>query len=171
MLVKTVYPKSLRQGAQLVLPLLALPCLILAGGAAAMASVTQVTAAGASAQASARLHEATVVPIKDRWTVTLAASPTGLLPGQYSTLTATANMDVGPTPYYLRIYDETTGEYVVTCSTGTACSASVTQSAPATDDYIAVVSDPSALYPPGSEQVASAVVPVVWRYLSLPPGR
>jgi hypothetical protein len=78
MLVKTAYPKGLRRGAQLVLPLLALPCLILAGSASAIASVTQVSAAGASAQASARLHEATVVPIKDRWTVTLAASPTGL---------------------------------------------------------------------------------------------
>jgi hypothetical protein len=171
MLVKASYLRRPRRGAKLVLPLLALPCLILAGSVSAAASVTRVSTAGASTQSSARLHEAAVVPINDRWTVTLAASPTGLLPGQYSTLTATANMNVGPTPYYLRIYDETTGEYVATCGTGTTCSTSVTQPAPATDDYIALVSDASALYPPGSEQAGSAVVPVVWRYLSLPPGR
>jgi hypothetical protein len=144
--------------ARLVLPLLAVPGIIVAA---------TMPASAAPAAAGAALHVNSVVPIPDRWMVTLKASPTGLLPGQASTLTATANMDVEPTPYYLRIYDETTGAYVATCGSGTTCSTTVTQPAPVTDDYMALVSDASPSYPPGSVQAGSASVAVVWRYLIL----
>lgn len=38
--------------------------------------------------------------------------------------TATANMDVGPTPYviYIYIYDEATGAQLASCGSGTSCS-------------------------------------------------
>ena len=42
------------------------------------------------------------------FTVSLAASGTDPYVGTAVTLTATANTDVGPTPYYITIYDETT---------------------------------------------------------------
>jgi hypothetical protein len=102
-------------------------------------------------------------------TVTLTASPNLLWPTLYSTLTATASIDVGPTPYYLRIYDETAQAYVATCATGTTCSVGVTQPTPATHYYVAVVSDSSPSYPPGSEQARSFEAGVVWEgvYLSL----
>lgn len=96
------------------------------------------------------------------WTVALTASPTLLWPDQYTTLTATASTDVGPTPYYLRIYDLTTGAYIATCASGTTCAAPVTQPAPTTHTYIAVIASPSAAYPPAGEQAISAQVAVDW---------
>lgn len=119
----------------------------------------------------------TAIPAKPRraavtrrlaaWTVSLTDSANWLWPTQYSTLTATASMDVGPTPYYLRIYDQTAGAYVVTCATGTTCSTSVTQPTPATHYYVAVVSYASAGYPPSGEQAVSGQAGVVWHGVSL----
>ncbi|MGD0066299.1 MAG: hypothetical protein ABSB76_22995 [Streptosporangiaceae bacterium] len=96
------------------------------------------------------------------WTVSLTASSNDLWPTQYSTLTATTNMNVGPTPYYLRIYDETAGAYVVTCATGTTCSSSVTQPLPTTHYYVAVVSYASTGYPPAGVQASYGAVGVLW---------
>jgi hypothetical protein len=60
------------------------------------------------------------------WTVALTASPDTLWPTQYATLTATANMDVGPTPYYIRILNA--GSVLAICGSGTTCSTAVTRS-------------------------------------------
>jgi hypothetical protein len=64
------------------------------------------------------------------WTVFLTASSSSLWPTQYTTLTATTNMDVGPTPYYIRIYSlsfSTPTTLVASCGFGTTCTVSVTQ--------------------------------------------
>jgi hypothetical protein len=175
---------------RLALALLALPVMIVAGtiSAAASPGPTAPTApagahigkpvpvrppsspgAGLGAAIPAKPHHAREVAPLTAWSVSLAASPNWLWPTQYSTLTATANMDVGPTPYYLRIYDETAGAYVVTCATGTTCTVPVTQPTPTTHYYIAVVSYASSGYPPSGEQAASGTAGVVWQgvYLSL----
>ena len=192
---KRILPDGHRCRAGLALTILAVPGMILAGAVSAAAS--PVTARSAAAPRAAVTSAAArtakpvptrppsspgagigaVIPAKPRhshqvqpltaWTVTLTASTNLLWPTQYSTLTATANMDVGPTPYYLRIYDATAHAYVVTCGIGTTCSTSVTQPTPATHYYIAVVSDASASYPPGSEQAVSGYVGVVWHGVSL----
>jgi hypothetical protein len=154
-----------------------------AGSAASVASVARTAAggtakpvptrppsspgAGIGAAIPAKPHRSGQVRPLTAWTVTLTASPSLLWPTQYSTLTATANMDVGPTPYYLRIYDATAHAYVITCGTGTSCATSVTQPTPATHYYIAVVSDASASYPPGSEQAVSSYAGVTWHGVSL----
>ena len=103
------------------------------------------------------------------WTVSLAASPATLWPTQYSTLTATTNMDVGPTPYWIQIYDESTGSYVASCASGTSCSISVTEPTTSLQEYTAVVADGADSYPPGNEQAVSSVVAVDWQaiYVSL----
>ena len=172
---------------RLALALLALPVMIVAGTISAAASPAPTALAGAhigkpvpvrppsspgaglGAAIPAKPDHAREVTPLTAWSVSLTASSNWLWPTQYSTLTATANMDVGPTPYYLRIYDETAGAYVVTCATGTTCSVPVTQPTPATHYYIAVVSYASSGYPPGGEQAASGSVGVVWQgvYLSL----
>jgi len=84
------------------------------------------------------------------WTVNLTASPNWLWPTQSSSLVATASQDVGPTPYYISIYDTSSGTYVAICGTGTTCTASVTQPTPATHYYVALVSlYPTSYAPPG----------------------
>jgi hypothetical protein len=73
------------------------------------------------------------------WVVTTTASPTVLWPTEYATITVTANSDVGPTPYYLRIfYYDTFGRVnVATCGSGTTCSGSVTRPSASTSGFSA----------------------------------
>jgi hypothetical protein len=123
--------------------------------------------AGIGASIPAKPHGLRGNSLPSTWTVSLTASPNLLWPTQYSTLTATASADVGPTPYYLRIYDQTAGAYVVTCATGTTCSTSVTQPTPTTHYYVAVVSYASTGYPPSGEQAVSGEAGVVWHGVSL----
>jgi hypothetical protein len=100
--------------------------------------------------------------------VTLTDNPTFLWPTQYSTLTATANQDVGPTPYYLRIYDDTAGAYVATCASGTTCTTSVTQPTATVHSYTAVISYASPTYPPaGAQAYSQSVVWVDWQSISV----
>jgi hypothetical protein len=180
--------------AGLAVTALVLPGLIMAGATTAAASTAAVTATSSAAAAgTAALQTGKPVPVRPpstpgagigaaipakphglhqaapltSWSVSLTASPNLLWPAQYSSLTATANADVGPTPYYLRIYDVTAGAYVATCATGTTCSAPVTQPAPATHYYVAVVSYASSGYPPAGEQAVSGEIGVVWHGVSL----
>ena len=55
------------------------------------------------------------------------------------TLTANANTDVGPTPYYILIVDET-GAILTSCSSGATCSTPVTSAVAATHQYTAYLS-------------------------------
>ena len=57
--------------------------------------------------------------------VNISANPTILPVGSVSILTATVNRDVGPTPYFIRIYE---GNSVIrSCGSGTSCSVNVTK--------------------------------------------
>jgi hypothetical protein len=190
MRVKTL-PHAHRWWAKLALTMVAVPGLVMAGSVSALASPAAAPHAAANTPKPVPVRPPSspgagigaVIPAKPRWvrgasgasgrtpqtawTVTLTASPNLLWPTQYSTLTATANMNVGPTPYYLRIYDETAHAYVVTCATGTTCTTSVTEPTPTTHEFVAVVSDASASYPPGSVQATSSALGVVWHGVSL----
>lgn len=76
------------------------------------------------------------------WFVGLTSSPSFLWPTQFSTLTATANMDVGPTPYFIRIRSRgVVPAIVMSCGFGTTCSASVTQSTILNMTYSATIED------------------------------
>ncbi len=55
------------------------------------------------------------------------------------TLTANTNTDVGPTPYYILIVDET-GNILTSCASGATCSATVTSATAATHQYTAYLS-------------------------------
>ena len=97
------------------------------------------------------------------WTVSLATSGNNLWPNRYANLTATANQDVGITPYYISIYDQTAASYVAICATGSVCSASVIQSQPTTHVYIAyVASFPPNTGVPSGIQATSGTVGVLW---------
>lgn len=73
------------------------------------------------------------------WTVSLTTSATDVWPTTPATLTATANQDVGPTPYYIRILDRTSATQVARCGVGTTCSVSVTQPTPGVHWYQAEI--------------------------------
>jgi hypothetical protein len=93
------------------------------------------------------------------WTVSLVASPPSLWPAEYTTLTATTNMDVGPTPYYIRIWDDDSGPsgtYIANCGTGTTCSISVTRPGERATSFKAVVATW------GGTPVASTSTSVYW---------
>jgi hypothetical protein len=75
------------------------------------------------------------------WTVGLTSSATSAAVGGSVTLTATANKDPGPTPYFLCVYDTTTGTQIKRQGSGTTATFAVTQSAAGTHRYVAQVDD------------------------------
>jgi hypothetical protein len=101
------------------------------------------------------------------WTVSLTASPATLYYTENSLLTATANADVGPTPYYIYIYDVSTATIVDVCSSGSSCSIAVSDADVAPNsfildaDFIAYIAA-SGGYPPVDEQAQSGNVYVNW---------
>lgn len=78
-------------------------------------------------------------------------------PGIY---TATVNQDVGPTPYWIEIFDESTGTRLAVCGFGTTCSVSFTPSTSG-DNLVAFVSANSTALPPSATQANSAVLNTV----------
>jgi hypothetical protein len=98
--------------------------------------------------------------------VSLATSSAYPLIGQSVTLTATTNADVGPTPYYITIYSETTGAELAVCGVGTTCTATVTQSTFGDQTFEAFVGDdvPGDGHP-GFALVASNEVTVGWWFI------
>jgi hypothetical protein len=104
----------------------------------------------------------------DGFAVSLAASSSYPLLGQSVTLTATTNTDVGPTPYYITIYSETTGAELAVCGTGTTCTATIAEDTPGSQIFEAFVGDdvPGNGHP-GFALVPSDQVPVTWWWLIL----
>lgn len=74
-------------------------------------------------------------------TISLVASQPSPWPMTYTVLTARTNIDVGSTPYYIRIWDVETGSYLANCKTGSSCSVSVTRPNVDLTSFTAVLSD------------------------------
>jgi hypothetical protein len=118
--------------------------------------VTVTTPSGTSAVSAA--DEFTDTFALNGYSVSLTASTTSPAVGGSVTLTATANQDVGPTPYGLYIYDVTTGSVVGHVSSGTSTSATVSQSAATTQRYVAYIANTG----PTNAQAGSAPAVVTW---------
>jgi hypothetical protein len=102
----------------------------------------------------------------DGFAISLAASSPYEPVGQSVTLTATTNADVGPTPYYITIYSETTGAELAVCGAGTTCSATVVQGTVGTQGFEAFVGDDVlGNGHPGFALVASTEVVVGWWFI------
>lgn len=95
-------------------------------------------------------------------TTGLSASPTNLWPTQFSSLTATASADVGPTPFFIRIREVAGGALLVSCGTGVTCATSVTQPTDISVAYVASIEDFA-----GNVQASSPVAVVNWFAASL----
>lgn len=112
---------------------------------------------------------ASAAPAGTVWSVSLAAAPTTVGVGGSTTLTATTTIDVGPTPFFIEIYDVTTGTQVGVCGSGTTCSAVVSSSSATTQEYVAYIASGSTAFPPPGIQASSADSYVTWAkiYLAL----
>jgi acid phosphatase len=92
------------------------------------------------------------------YAISLSASSTAAATGQSVSLTGTANLDVGPTPYGLSIIDTTTGQEVVHVGSGSVISASVSQSAATTHSFVAMVCNRGGV----NAQASSSPVTITW---------
>jgi hypothetical protein len=123
-----------------------------------LAAVTTLSCGTVVAQAAAARPAA-----GNGFTVSLAASSTDPYVGTAVTLTATANTDVGPTPYYITIYDETTGAELAVCGSGITCSATVSESSTGSQQFEAFIGDDvPGDGAPGFALVSSNQVPATW---------
>ena len=118
--------------------------------------VTVSTGAGTSSPGAADQFTYAVAG----WTATLSASSTSPSIGQSVTLNATANQQVGPTPYYIDILDQTTNQVLKACGTGITCSVSVTQTSATTHTYLTELASSSTGATPFA--ATSSTVSVTW---------
>jgi hypothetical protein len=137
----------------------------LPAGAAGCASTAAKQSSSAATCAGTRAPGA-VAPLV-AFNVNLSASPFALAPGGTTTLTAFANQDVGPTPFFIEIFDLTTGAFLVECGIGTTCATTVTQSGSTVQNYIAYISGFGTTFPPPNIQATANTVTVSWLSVTL----
>ncbi|HUC90202.1 MAG TPA: hypothetical protein VMR45_05360 [Patescibacteria group bacterium] len=87
---------------------------------------------------------------------------TNLPVGGSTTVTATSSTDVGPTPFWIQLFDATTGTRLVRCGTGKSCSVTVKQTTATTHSYVAYVSQLSSTMPPAGTLSASVPHFITW---------
>ena len=118
--------------------------------------VIVVTSGGTSARNTAT-DQYTYTFSNNGYAITLSASTTSPAAGGSVVLTATANKDVGPTPYGLSIIDVPTGTELLHVGSGATASATVSNVA-STHRYVAMVSNANG----ANAQAASTPVVVTW---------
>jgi hypothetical protein len=118
--------------------------------------VTVITPQGTSAHGA--LDEYTYTFSNNGYSITLSASTTSPAAGGSVVLTATANKDVGPTPYGISIFDVTAGTELVHVGSGASATATVSNVV-STHRYVAMVSNGAG----ANAQTASTPVVVTWR--------
>jgi PASTA domain len=145
-------------------------------GAAACPSTATKPSSAAAACAGAAPSGAVAAALEP-FVVTLAADTPAVPPGATVTLTATSNQDVGPTPWYIELYDVTSGLFLANCGFGTTCTTTVRQTGSAVRNYVAYISNLGTAFPPPQVQAQSPVVGVSWltvtlsvSFTRLPPG-
>ena len=106
--------------------------------------------------------QATSAGVVVTWmSLSLTASPAVNVPGGATLLTATASLDVGPTPYFIEIFEAVSRALVAECGVGTSCGTSVTKS-PGWGWYEAYVgSFTSGTPPPPNVHAVAPETPVV----------
>jgi uncharacterized membrane protein len=92
------------------------------------------------------------------YAVSLAGTSTTPSVGGAVTLTATANQDIGPTPYGISIMDVTTNVEVAHVGVGTTLSVTVSQSAASTHRYVGMIANINGANP----QAAATPIIVTW---------
>jgi hypothetical protein len=111
-----------------------------AGNASKVGGTVEVTVTGPGGTSPASpADEFTYIVSSSTYSISLAASTTTPAVGGSVTLTATANKDLGPTPYGMSIVDASTGVIVARVGSGSTFSVTVSQSAAMTQRYVAEI--------------------------------
>jgi hypothetical protein len=77
-------------------------------------------------------------------------------------LTATTLDDIGPSAYYIEIYDASAGTLVTACGSGKTCSATVAHDDASTHRYVASIGTYSSAFPSKDVSTSSAPLYVTW---------
>lgn len=92
----------------------------------------------------------------------LGANPNTVPVGYAITLTATSYLDVGPSPYYIEIFDLTAGTRIALCGVGFTCSVTVAQNVATTHVYRAYIVARTDTVPVDGRYWRSADTYVTW---------
>jgi hypothetical protein len=131
-----------RAGLSIALSELLIPVFVFAGTFGARATTYTISLVGSNTQ-EGNCTSSCTVPVG--WSVGLKATT-----------------NVSPSPYYIEVYDVTTGQEVGRCSTVTSCYPTVESAVPGTHVYRAYVSNATATYPPTGIQATSNTVTITW---------
>ncbi|MGH9089597.1 MAG: IPT/TIG domain-containing protein, partial [Acidimicrobiales bacterium] len=135
------------------------------GSPAVVGGTVDVTVTGpGGTSATSPADEFTYLVTSTSYAISLSTSGTTPGIGAPVTLTATANRDVGPTPYGMSIVDASTGVIVSHAGTGSTFSAVVSQDAALTQRYVAEIDNAGGI----NIQASSLPVVVTWSG-SVPP--
>jgi hypothetical protein len=120
--------------------------------------------------ANAELNQRVAVDWKSSQ-LALSAGATTLPFGGSTTLTAQTAVDIGPSPFYVEIFDVTTGTRLKVCGTGTSCSVSVSMIVATTHAFRAYFSKQDTTFPPTGIVEQTPLAYVTWTtsgyYISL----
>jgi len=83
-------------------------------------------------------------------------------PGASATLSATVDIDIGPSPWYISIVDTSTGTLVGVCGSGKTCTATASQTLPGTHTYAAYLGGYPSVLPITGSLLLSAQSYVTW---------
>ncbi|MGH9070681.1 MAG: RHS repeat-associated core domain-containing protein [Acidimicrobiales bacterium] len=137
-----------------------------------LSPVPGTTAGGTSTNSPAGRSASTVAPqasSSNGYAAGLEATSYYMFPGAISILVAFSNVDIGPTPYYLEIYDSDNNALVAVCGSGTYCEVEVSVPVgapqaytPVRADFVAVIASYSPTYPPPNLVASSNEVTLDW---------
>jgi hypothetical protein len=100
----------------------------------------------------------------DGWQISLTA-PEATFTGSEA-VTATANMSVSsPSPFWIEIFDETTGQRIWACGSGASCTDPNFKPSRNGDDLVAFVSPLDTAFPPSGIEASSNIVHTVYDFL------
>jgi large repetitive protein len=130
-----------------------------AGNSQKVGGTVDVTVTGpGGTSAVSPADEFTYLVSSGTYSISLAASGTAPAVGGVVTLTATANKDIGPTPYGMSIVDASTGAIVARAGSGSSFSVTVSQAAAMTQRYVAEIDNSGGV----NIQANSSPVIVTW---------
>jgi IPT/TIG domain len=130
-----------------------------AGNAQNVGGTVDVTVTGPGGTSpTSPADEYTYIVSSSTYSISLAASTPAPAVGASVTLTATANKDIGPTPYGMSIVDASTGAIVSHVGSGSSFTATVSESSAMTQRYVAEIDNAGGV----NIQANSSPVIVTW---------